>query len=395
MFCLLHRYGLVTALLIGFTRVCVAAEYTFQSANFSLLTGPRFSLQDSVSGTLSINNPPWPGTCTGLGSGAGECDITQWDTTASGSPDLSLDLTDIDLSSSNLDRWGLDFDGVGQITGWLLMISDGPEDGASTNYMAVESGLPNYSLLGNPTRGDADGGANDGGSIYLTGPNQQNAAGNPWTLVTGPPGPETEWSGDRGGDWNTGGNWTDGVPNGNDRIAIFGDRITTPRTVFTDQAVTIKAAQFVSTQSYVISGSGSVNLEAGTAPAAPPAEVLVLFGDHQFQAVVNLNSDTDVTIAPGTSLAFNNTLDLGGNTLTKLGDGELAIRNTLTTGGGTVDIQGGTVSGNGTIGGNLINNGGTISPGDSLASVSVVPEPNTLVLLVVGMLAAWRRRRSI
>ena len=70
-------------------------------------------------------------------------------------------------------------------------------------------------------------------------------------------------------------------------------------------------------------------------------------------------------------------------------------RELLTTGGGTVDIQGGTVSGNGTIGGDLINNGGTISPGDSLASVSVVPEPNTLVLLVVGMLAAWRRRRGI
>ena len=98
MFCLLHRYGLVTALLIGFTRVCVAAEYAYQGADYSWVPGgTQFSLTDSTSGTLTINNPPWGGVCTGLGSGAGECDITNFELTSSGSPPLSLDLSVIRL----------------------------------------------------------------------------------------------------------------------------------------------------------------------------------------------------------------------------------------------------------------------------------------------------------
>jgi len=366
MFCLLHRYGLVTALLIGFTRVCVAAEYTYQGASFSLLQGPQFSLTDSTSGTLSINDPPWPGTCTGLGSEAGQCDITHWSPTASGSPPLSLDLTDIDPSSSLLPRWTLSFDAAGQITEWILMISDGPGGGASTSYMAVESGPPNHIVLGNAQRGDSNGGVSHGGSLYVSG--HLFEITNPWTLVgNSTTSTEHEWNGDRGGDWNTVFNWTAGLPDGNDQTAIFGDKITTTRTVFTDQAVTIKAAQFISAQSYVIAGGGSVNLEAGT----PPAEVLVLFGDHQFQAVVNLNSDTNVTIAPDTSLAFNNVLDLGGNTLTKIGGGTLSINNILSTGsGGTIDCQGGNCAGSGTVGGNLSNNS-LVSPGNSPGILSV------------------------
>ena len=85
-------------------------------------------------------------------------------------------------------------------------------------------------------------------------------------------------------------------------------------------------------------------------------------------------------------MSFNNALNLDGQTLTKIGVGTLATNNKLTTAGGVVDIQQGTVSGVGTTNGDAINDGETISPGDSLGAQSVVPEPVAAVLLGLGLL---------
>jgi len=212
-------------------------------------------------------------------------------------------------------------------------------------------------------------------------------AGNAVSGIIAPP-TEVAWSNDVAGDWNTSGNWSPSiVPDAADMTAIFGDAIQEPRTVFTDKHVTVKGIQFLNSNSYGVSGLGSINLNSGT--HAPKAAIDVFVGDHEFQARVNVQVDTDVTIAGNSSLAFNNTLNLGGNTLTKLGDGTLAIRNTLTTAGGTVSVQAGTVSGNGQVGGDLVNDGGTISPGDSASSMEilgeVVPEPSAAALAVLAL----------
>ena len=84
-----------------------------------------------------------------------------------------------------------------------------------------------------------------------------------------------------------------------------------------------------------------------------------------------------------------------GNTLTKTGAGDLAIRNDLLTAGGSVSLQQGTLSGNGTVGGGVTNDGGTISPGNSVQSASLVPEPATWILFSLGLLSVllFRRRR--
>ena len=133
------------------------------------------------------------------------------------------------------------------------------------------------------------------------------------------------------------------------------------------------------------------------------SSIVVVQGNHQFQLPVDLQNETDVDIALNSSLTFNNTLNLGGNILNKTGDGNLAIRNHLVTGGGTVNLAAGLVSGNGTVGGDVINNGGTISPGDSLGLVSSsaldasqgqVPEPTSLIQVLCGILIWMLRRRD-
>jgi len=151
---------------------------------------------------------------------------------------------------------------------------------------------------------------------------------------------------------------------------------------------------FDNTNSYVVAGGGSMTFDSGT--TAPQSDVNVFAGDHQFQAVVNLNNQTDLTIVSDASLAFNNILNLDGNTLTKSGPGTLSVNNNLVAGvGGTVNCEEGICSGTGTIGGDLNNNGGTISPGSSPGILTVdgtqsaaVPEPGSLLLLVFGSVSA-------
>ena len=76
-------------------------------------------------------------------------------------------------------------------------------------------------------------------------------------------------------------------------------------------------------------------------------------------------SDTDVFTSVGTTLAFNNELNLQGQTLTKTGSGTMAINNQVTLAGGTLNCDQGVCSGSGTIGDSVNNSGGTISPGNS------------------------------
>ena len=176
------------------------------------------------------------------------------------------------------------------------------------------------------------------------------------------------WNVDGIGYWSAAGNWDPNIaPTTNERTAAFGAKITASTTVIAEVAVTVKAVQFDNANTYAIAGTGSVNLEADSGNAS----VSVAQGDHQFQVVVNLNSSTDADVAASSSLAFNNALNLGGNTLTKTGDGTLAINNDLTTGGGSVIGLAGTITGGGSVGGDLTNTSATIAPGNSPGTLTV------------------------
>ncbi len=178
-----------------------------------------------------------------------------------------------------------------------------------------------------------------------------------------PPGPDREWFSDASGDWNSGANWDPNfAPDGNTNTATFGSVTTAPRTVFTDQAVTVKAVTFANTNGYAVAGSGSVTLEADAGNATLTVNGGVDAGSHQFQAVVNIASTTDLSVGAGAEIIFNNALNLNGNTVTKTGAGTLTINNLLNSGGGTLEWRRGIVQGGGTVGGHLNNMAADVAP---------------------------------
>ena len=199
-----------------------------------------------------------------------------------------------------------------------------------------------------------------------------------------------KWGQDNSGSWNERSNWNNGiVPDGNDQEATLGGVISSPQTVFTRTDVTVKSITFDNASQYVVAGNGSLNLESNSGNAA----LTVAEGSHQLQLATNLATDTDADISTGGSLEFANRLNLKGHKLTKLGEGELIVSNTLNTGGGTLDVTAGTLSGGGQIGGNLIVNGAVVSPGNGLPSASAVPEPGTFGLLIIGLVGMLCRGR--
>lgn len=188
------------------------------------------------------------------------------------------------------------------------------------------------------------------------------------------------WQGNGIGEWNVPGNWNlgQGFPNHPNHTARFADAISRPTTIVTNEPVSVNRIEFDNTSnSYAIGGLGSVNLMANTAPT-PFTPTINVQGAHQFQAIVNLHNDTSIDVVSGSKLLFNNILNLMGNTLTKTGGGEIAVRNDLNTDGGTIDVQQGMISGNGTIRGHVNNKGGTLSPGNSdrVKQVTENPVPN-------------------
>ena len=195
------------------------------------------------------------------------------------------------------------------------------------------------------------------------------------------------------GDWNVAGNWSpSGGSPGKDAFrsqhgVTFGNSIgNNMRTVFTDDAVTVNSISFNNTMGggYRIAGGPSINLISSTVDPPVTPSISVSQGTHRFQVPVLLHNDTSVDVEADSILIFDGALDLMGNTLTKTGAGEISIRNDLLTDGGALAVENGVLSGSGTVGGDVQNNGGTISPGNRSLAVTGVPEPCTLILLVLG-----------
>ena len=205
------------------------------------------------------------------------------------------------------------------------------------------------------------------------------------TAVGLPPELDGVWRKDGTGPWDHSGNWDiSPAPTTSGHTATFAGAISAPTTVVVDTDVSINAITFDHSISYIVGGAASLYLESNTEAVPRLPTLTVAQGDHQFQVATNLRNDTTVDVVLGSTLTFNNALNLLGNTLTKSGEGTMAINNVLSTGGGEFELLEGAVSGNGIVGGNVMNEGGTISPGNSPQSVAV-PEPCGVVLLFLGL----------
>ena len=203
----------------------------------------------------------------------------------------------------------------------------------------------------------------DGDAVYWGAAYVENAA---------PADPVRTWALDSSGGWSEGRNWDVlDSPNANTHTAVFGSAITSPRVVYAETDVTVREVRFDNASaSYAITGHGTVTIESDD-PGTNPSKVEVLSGDHEFQAKVALNNDAEVSVADTYTLSMNNQLSLGGNTLTKTGAGTLSINNDLNTGGGSVVGLAGTITGSGTVGGNLTNTSATVAPGNSPGTLTV------------------------
>ncbi len=174
------------------------------------------------------------------------------------------------------------------------------------------------------------------------------------------------WQGNSG-DWASQGNWSGvGFPSTAEDSVVFGQGGGL-QTVFSNGPVTINRIEFNSAQSYNIAAPSSVglSLQRGLDEALPATGVAVTEGTHEFQAVVDLGSDAAVDVASGSSLVFNNAINLNGFQLNKTGTGTLTFNNLSSSGVGTVAGLSGIISGSGTLGGDLDNQSATVAPGNS------------------------------
>lgn len=209
---------------------------------------------------------------------------------------------------------------------------------------------------------------------------------------------ESTWALESLGDWSSADSWGGiAFPNNANDTAILGSAISKSSTVVVDDTITVNRIEFDNANTYAVAGTGSMNLVTGS-DADPKIDVVS--GNHQFQVNVDIHNDLVVDVANGSVLSFNNELNLNGQTLTKIGGGTMAVNNALFSGAGTIVCAEGVCGGSGTVGGNLSVDGGTISPGNSsgtltdTGSSAAVPEPASLLLVLLAGLFGMVHTRS-
>ncbi len=170
------------------------------------------------------------------------------------------------------------------------------------------------------------------------------------------------------GSWASTANWTSGVlfPNGADAVANLLQIPTTDTTIYHNGGITIGQLNIDNANKYAIAGLGTFTFDT----SGDDAVIDVAQGNHEFQAPVALLKNTAVSVAAGASLEFNNTITGNGNSLNISGDGEVKINNS------TVDLSvslaAGAMTGGGSIGGDLVNDGAVLSPGDGVGVMSII-----------------------
>jgi hypothetical protein len=170
------------------------------------------------------------------------------------------------------------------------------------------------------------------------------------------------------GTWADVNNWTSGVlfPNGADAVANLLQIPTEDTTIYHNGGITIGQLFIDNANKYAIAGLGTFTFET----SGDDAVIDVAQGDHEFQASVALVNNTAVNVAPGASLEFNNDINGNGNSLNVSGGGTVKINNATTN--LSVSLAAGAMTGGGSVGGDLVNDGAVLSPGDGVGVMSII-----------------------
>ncbi|MCA9263593.1 MAG: hypothetical protein KDA60_07075 [Planctomycetales bacterium] len=181
-------------------------------------------------------------------------------------------------------------------------------------------------------------------------------------------GPGLVWKNTGSGDWADFDNWLlFARPDDTNEIAVFGNTITAPSSVWLDASNAIRGLEFDSDHSYALAGLGTLIFDSDTGSS----NLDVLRGDHQIQTVVQLDNDTVVTTLADSSLEFNNDVFLNGHTLSIGGEGEVRLNNLVDTGGGSIQSSAAVMTGSTSIRGSLSVTHGALRPGDGVGLFTI------------------------
>ncbi|TWT75721.1 hypothetical protein Pla123a_32310 [Posidoniimonas polymericola] len=187
------------------------------------------------------------------------------------------------------------------------------------------------------------------------------------------------------GNWNSGGNWSSltapgQVPDANSVNVVLGGANAGAGavTVYNNADVAIRSLAFTSADTYAISGLGSITLEpdALSDTDTDATFISVEAGAHEIQVPVVLSSsaasDNRVLVVPGSTLDFDNQLDLNGKTLSVEGGGVVNVNNNIDTGTtGELIVSGAVLGGSGRVNGDVGSTGGAVAPGQGVGTLTV------------------------
>ncbi len=161
------------------------------------------------------------------------------------------------------------------------------------------------------------------------------------------------WTNTGSGDWNTGGNWADGYPPGqnplntvSNPLVVLGTSATVPSTVNLSSDVTVGSLTFSNANSYTVSSTGGSTLNID---GVYMGQLAATTGSHFITTAINFQTDTNVSLAAGTSLELDGpvlgsgNLQIGGGGLAGLGTGTLAIAGSTSGFSGSINIGSGSL----------------------------------------------------
>jgi len=150
------------------------------------------------------------------------------------------------------------------------------------------------------------------------------------------------WSLNGSGDWNNAANWNGTIPNAAGAAAEFlgavnpGGTVTgaaNNTTVFTDLPITVGTIHFNNSNTYEITGTGNLTLQALT---GSNALVQVDSGTQELDLPVTVASNTTFNVASGATLLVANPLTVDpGDKVTQTGGGTVTYQSIVTLGAGS------------------------------------------------------------